>query len=151
MCRGLFHRCDSRLQLLFTPQLCLSRKEAGATCVCVCLCVCVSQCCTCVCGREAEGFGSYYIKQDFPEQSAPATDFPKPSSGFPLRREVGGLSEGRLFVLERHCSGAAEAMSQHRCHSLCPPATRCSIIKRLLLCHLASFPWRYLYSPTRTR
>lgn len=126
MCVSCIHSlcCDSKLQLLFTPSPpCLSRKEASATCACVC------PCSTCVCGREDEQSRSYYIKQDFPEQSAPATEFPKPSSGFRLQQKVGGLSERRLFVLERHCSGAAEAMSQHHCRSLCPPATRCSIIK----------------------
>lgn len=137
---------DSKLQLLFTPSPNASagRKPAQRAYACVRavrVCVCVRAC-------EDERSCSYYIKQDFPEQSAAATEFPKPSSGFPLQQKVDGLSESRLFVLERHCSGAAEAMSQHHCHSLCPPATHCSIIKWLLLHHLASFPWWYLYSHT---
>lgn len=64
-----------------------------------------------------------YIKQDFPEQSAPATELPKSSSGFPPQHKLCGHAQGRLFVLERHCSGAAEAMSQHRLHIAHLPCT----------------------------
>lgn len=95
--------------------------------------------CVCVFEREDERSHSYYIKQDFPEQSAPATELPKSFSGFPLQQKVGGLAENPLFVLEHHCSGGAEAMSQHRRHSAHLPRNAQLLNVRLLLCHLA-FP-----------
>lgn len=121
---------DSKLQLLFTPSPHASagRKPAQRAYACVCpRCTCLSVC-VCVCGREDERSCSYYIKQDFPEQSAAATKFPSVPQGSRFsRKSTASLS--RLFVLERHCSGAAEAMSQLHRHSLRPPATHCSIIK----------------------
>lgn len=133
---------DSELQLLFTPPP--RPQQEGSRCNAR-LRVCPSF--TRVCGREDERPPSYYIKQDFPRQSAPATEFPKPlPQGSRFGRKSAASVRARLFVLERHCSGDAEAMSQRRCPSLRPPATHCSIIKWLLLCHLASFPWWYLYS-----
>lgn len=99
----------------------------------------VAALCVCVCELEDERSHSYYIKQDFPEQSAPATELPKSSSGFPLQQKLRGLAESRLFVLEHHCSGAAEAMSQHRCHSAHLPRIAQLLNVWLLLCHLA-FP-----------
>ena len=104
----------------------------AALCVCVCVCVCM-------CEREDERSHSYYIKQDFPEQSAPATELPKSSSGFPPQHKLCGRAESRLFVLEHHCSGAAEAMSQHRRHSAHLPRIAQLLNLWLLLCHLA-FP-----------
>lgn len=95
--------------------------------------------CVSVCEWEDERSHSYYIKQDFPEQSAPATELPKSSSGFPLQQKVGGLAESALFVLEHHCSGGAEAMSQHWRHSAHLPRNAQLLNVRLLLCHLA-FP-----------
>lgn len=96
----------------------LARKEIKAICVHVCVHAWHRGSIVCVLVRESEQSHSYYIKQDFPEQSAPATELPKPSSGFPLQRELCCCRAGsRLFVLERHCSGAAEAMSQPRCPS----------------------------------
>lgn len=115
----------------------LSRKETGATSVCVC--DTVAALCVCVFEWEDERSHSYYIKQDFPEQSAPATEFPKSSSGFPLQQKVGGRSKSPLFVLEHHCSGGAEAMSQHCRHSAHLPRNAQLLNVRLLLCHLA-FP-----------
>lgn len=115
----------------------LSRKETGATSICVC--DTVAALCVCVFEREDERSHSYYIKQDFPEQSAPATELPKSFSGFPLQQKVGGLAENPLFVLEHHCSGGAEAMSQHRRHPAHLPRNAQLLNVRLLLCHLA-FP-----------
>lgn len=89
--------------------------------------------------REDERSHSYYIKQDFPKQCAPATEFPKSSSGFPLQQKVGGRSKSPLFVLEHHCSGGAEAMSQRCRHSAHLPRNAQLLNVRLLLCHLA-FP-----------
>ncbi len=88
-----------------------------------CVYACVLDTVAALCVREDERSHSYYIKQDFPEQSAPATELPKSSSGFPPQHKLCGRTESRLFVLEHHCSGAAEAMSQHRvtpptCHAL---------------------------------
>lgn len=83
----------------------------------VCVFDTVAALCVCVCEGENERSHSYYIKQDFPEQSAPATELPKSSSGFPPQHKLSSRAESRLFVLECHCSGAGEAMSQHRCHS----------------------------------
>lgn len=114
----------------------LSRKETRATCVCVCVWRC--GCIVCASGED-ERSHSYYIKQDFPEQSAPATELPKSSTGFPLQQKVGGLAESPLFVLEHHCSGGAEAMSQHRRHSAHLPRIAQLLNVWLLLCHLA-FP-----------
>lgn len=95
--------------------------------------------CVCMCEREDERSHSYYIKQDFPEQSAPATELPKSSSGFPPQHKLCGRAESRLFVLEHHCSGAAEAMSQRRRHSTHLPRIAQLLNLWLLLCHLA-FP-----------
>lgn len=108
-------------------------------CVYACVFDTVAALCVCVCEREDERSHSYYIKQDFPEQSAPATELPKSSSGFPPQHKLCGLAESRLFVLERHCSGAAEAMSQHRRHSAHLPRIAQLLNVWLLLCHLA-FP-----------
>lgn len=102
--------------------------------------------CVCVCEREDKRSHSYYIKQDFPEQSAPATELPRSSSGFPPQHKRCGRTESRLFVLEHHCSGAAEAMSQHRCHSAYLPRIAQLLNDWLLLCHLA-FPGG-IYSST---
>lgn len=106
----------------------ISRKETRATCVCVRLPLPLR--CICVCLRASKWSHSYYIKQDFPEQSAPATELPKSSSGFPPQHKVRGRAEARLFVLELHCSGEAEAMSQHYRHISHLPR-RTSIIKYL--------------------
>lgn len=102
------------------------------------VCVCVFDTVACI-EREDERSHSYYIKQDFPQQSAPATELPKSSSGFPLQQKLSGFTESRLFVLEHHCSGAAEAMSQHRHHSAHLPRIAQLLNVWLLLCHLA-FP-----------
>lgn len=83
----------------------------------------------CVCRQGSKWSHSFYIKQDFPEQSAPATELPKSSSGFPPQHKLCGRGESRLFVLERHCSGAAEGMSQHCRHSAHLPC-----IAQLLKC-----------------
>lgn len=103
------------------------------------MCVCLTLWLHCVYEREDERSHSYYIKQDFPEQSAPATELPKSSSVFPLQQKLSSLTESRLFVLEHHCSGAAEAMSQHRRHSAHLPRITQLLNVWLLLCHLA-FP-----------
>lgn len=108
-------------------------------CVYACVFDTVAALCVCMCEREDERSHSYYIKQDFPEQSAPATELPKSSSGFPPQHKLCGRAESRLFVLEHHCSGAAEAMSQHRRHSTHLPRIAQLLNLWLLLCHLA-FP-----------
>lgn len=93
----------------------------------------------CVWEQEDQRSHSCYIKQDFPKQRASATEFPKSSSGFPLQQKLSGFTESRLFVLEHHCSGAAEAMSQHRRHSAHLPCIAQLLNVWLLLYHLA-FP-----------
>lgn len=79
----------------------------------------------CVCEGAAL---SYYIREDFPGQGAPATKLLKSSSGFPLQYRRCGCawqpnvcSGGRLFRSCRSYESAPPA--------LCPPAMHCSIIK----------------------
>lgn len=90
-----------------------------------------------MCEFEDKRSHSYYIKQDFPEQSAPATELPKSSSGFPPQHKLCRGAESPLFVLEHHCSGAAEAMSQHGHHAAHLPRFTQLLNVWLLLCHLA--------------
>lgn len=104
----------------------------------MCVCVCLTLRLHCVCEREDERSHSYNIKQDFPEHSAPATELPKSSSGFPPQHKLGVRAESPLFVLERHCSGAAEAMSQRRRQCAHLPRFAQLLNVCLLLCHLAS-------------
>lgn len=106
---------DSKLQLLFTPSPHASagRKPAQRVCVSalyvfVCVCVCA--------GEGTSGLVHIILNRIFPSRVL-------------LPPSFRAFLRVRLFVLERHCSGAAEAMSQRHCHSLRPPATHCSIIK----------------------
>lgn len=82
--------CDSKLQLLFTPSPLASagRKPAQRVHACVC------PRCTCVCGREERTSSLIHIilNRIFPSRVLlPATEFPKPSSGFPLQQKAGCL------------------------------------------------------------
>lgn len=102
----------------------------------------------CVRGERTSGLVHIILNRIFPGRVLLPPSFRSlfPLTGSRFGRKSAASLRARLFVLERHCSGDAEAMSQRRCPSLRPPATHCSIIKWLLLCHLASFPWWYLYS-----
>lgn len=111
----------------------LGRKETRAVCVCVfdTVCVCVSE--------RASGLTHIILNRIFPSRVLLPLSFRSLPQDSRLSTNSAAGAESPLFVLERHCSGAAEAMSQHRRHSAHLPRIAQLLNVWVLLCHLA-FP-----------
>lgn len=116
----------------------LGRKEIKAICVWRCgSVVCVSE--------RASSLTHIILNRIFPSRVLLPLSFRSLHQDSRLSTNSAAVLRARLFVLERHCSGAAESMSQHCCHSAHLQRI-CSIIKCLGAFMSSCFSWWSTFS-----